>query len=154
TVYHYRVKSRDAAGNLATSGDFTFTTQAAPPPPPPPSGPAFYVSPSGSAAGNGSITSPWDLQTALNQPSGVVAGATIYLRGGTYFGNCVSKLPGTQPTPITVRSYPGEWAVSDGYATPPPTGSVTTVDTFPSRITFAATLGFRTGLELTLVNAA
>ncbi len=26
TVYHYRVKSRDAAGNLATSGDYTFTT--------------------------------------------------------------------------------------------------------------------------------
>ncbi|HUE69823.1 MAG TPA: fibronectin type III domain-containing protein, partial [Pirellulaceae bacterium] len=28
TTYHYRVKSRDAAGNLATSGDFTFTTAA------------------------------------------------------------------------------------------------------------------------------
>jgi hypothetical protein len=27
TVYHYRVRSRDAAGNLATSGDFTVTTQ-------------------------------------------------------------------------------------------------------------------------------
>jgi Bacterial Ig domain/Purple acid Phosphatase, N-terminal domain len=26
TVYHYRVRSRDASGNLATSGDFTFTT--------------------------------------------------------------------------------------------------------------------------------
>ncbi len=26
TLYHYRVKSRDAAGNLAVSGDFTFTT--------------------------------------------------------------------------------------------------------------------------------
>jgi len=26
TIYHYRVKSRDAADNLATSGDFTFTT--------------------------------------------------------------------------------------------------------------------------------
>jgi hypothetical protein len=26
TLYHYRVKSRDATGNLATSGDFTFTT--------------------------------------------------------------------------------------------------------------------------------
>ena len=25
-LYHYRVKSRDGAGNLATSGDFTFTT--------------------------------------------------------------------------------------------------------------------------------
>ncbi|HTM11099.1 MAG TPA: Ig-like domain-containing protein [Verrucomicrobiae bacterium] len=29
TVYHYRVKSRDAAGNLATSADFSFTTSAA-----------------------------------------------------------------------------------------------------------------------------
>ncbi|MBZ5538783.1 MAG: fibronectin type III domain-containing protein [Acidobacteriia bacterium] len=28
TLYHYRVKSRDAAGNLATSTDFTFTTAA------------------------------------------------------------------------------------------------------------------------------
>ena len=27
TLYHFRVKSRDAAGNLATSGDFTFTTR-------------------------------------------------------------------------------------------------------------------------------
>ena len=27
TVYHYRVRSRDAAGNLAVSGDFTFTTR-------------------------------------------------------------------------------------------------------------------------------
>jgi inosine-uridine nucleoside N-ribohydrolase len=35
TPYHYRVKSRDAAGNLATSGDFTFTTQAAAGGPPP-----------------------------------------------------------------------------------------------------------------------
>jgi len=31
TQYHYRVKSRDAAGNLATSGDFTFTTTASAP---------------------------------------------------------------------------------------------------------------------------
>ncbi len=30
TLYHYRVKSRDAAGNLATSTDFTFTTSTAP----------------------------------------------------------------------------------------------------------------------------
>jgi len=27
-LYHYRVKSKDAAGNLATSGDYTFTTSA------------------------------------------------------------------------------------------------------------------------------
>jgi hypothetical protein len=30
TLYHYRVKSRDAAGNLATGTDNTFTTAAAP----------------------------------------------------------------------------------------------------------------------------
>src|SRR5206468_1313445 len=29
TLYHFRVRSRDAATNLATSGDFTFTTLAA-----------------------------------------------------------------------------------------------------------------------------
>ena len=34
TTYHYRVLSRDAAGNLATSGDYTFTTVAADTTPP------------------------------------------------------------------------------------------------------------------------
>ena len=33
-LYHYRVKSRDAAGNLGTSGDFTFTTNSNPNRPP------------------------------------------------------------------------------------------------------------------------
>ena len=32
-LYHYRVKSRDAAGNLATSNDFTFTTDGSSTPP-------------------------------------------------------------------------------------------------------------------------
>jgi hypothetical protein len=35
TAYHYRVKSADAAGNLATSGDLTFTTAAVPDTTPP-----------------------------------------------------------------------------------------------------------------------
>lgn len=34
TLYHYRTKSKDAAGNLATSGDLTFTTSAQSAPPP------------------------------------------------------------------------------------------------------------------------
>lgn len=38
TLYHYRVKSKDAAGNLATSPSSTFTTLASVPPPPPSSG--------------------------------------------------------------------------------------------------------------------
>src|SRR5207247_4304711 len=51
TTYHYRVKSRDAAGNLAVSGDQTFTTAASTttiysynnPPPLPASNPATTV---------------------------------------------------------------------------------------------------------------
>jgi hypothetical protein len=35
TLYHYRVRSRDAAGNPAVSGDFTFTTPAPPDTTPP-----------------------------------------------------------------------------------------------------------------------
>ena len=35
TTYHYRVKSKDAAGNLATSPDYTFKTAAAPDTTPP-----------------------------------------------------------------------------------------------------------------------
>ncbi len=35
TLYHYRVMSRDAAGNLAVSGDFTFTTTTGPDTTPP-----------------------------------------------------------------------------------------------------------------------
>jgi hypothetical protein len=43
TLYHFRIKSSDAAGNLGLSGDNTFTTLSSntnnPPPPPPPPGP-------------------------------------------------------------------------------------------------------------------
>src|SRR5207237_608309 len=39
TLYHYRVRSQDAAGNLSVSGDYTFTTLALSPPPPPTSNP-------------------------------------------------------------------------------------------------------------------
>src|SRR6185503_14775688 len=34
TLYHYRARAADAAGNVAVSGDFTFTTPAIPPPSP------------------------------------------------------------------------------------------------------------------------
>ena len=74
----------------------------------------FYVSPGGSSSGNGSINSPWDLQTALNQPSSVHPGDTIWLRGGTYVGHYLSNLNGTSASPIVVRQYAGERATLDG----------------------------------------
>ena len=76
----------------------------------------FYVSPSASASGTGSFSNPWDLQTALNQPSSVHPGDTIWLRGGTYTGTFSSLLVGTSASPIKVRQYAGERATIDGSA--------------------------------------
>src|SRR5262249_10500020 len=42
----------------------------------------YFASPGGSPSGDGSVSNPWDLQTALNQPSSVHPGDTIWLRGG------------------------------------------------------------------------
>ena len=72
----------------------------------------YYVSPTGSASGDGSASRPWDLATALAHPSKVVAGDTIWLRGGSYRGALTSRLTGTASRPIVVRQYPGERATS------------------------------------------
>ncbi|MEM7344602.1 MAG: hypothetical protein AAF485_10190, partial [Chloroflexota bacterium] len=75
----------------------------------------YYVSPSGSSSGDGSINNPWDLQTALFGASGTVsAGDIIWLRGGIYQGSFISNLSGQANNRITVRQYPGEQAVIDG----------------------------------------
>ena len=86
----------------------------------PAQGAEFFVSPTGTPQGEGSIASPWDLQTALqdntspaNANSVVKPGDTIWLRGGTYFGCYVSSLKGAPEQPIILGSFPGEQAVID-----------------------------------------
>ena len=59
TTYHYRVKSRDAAGNLATSADFTLTT----PPPPDTTAPSITSCAPGSITPNGA-TVTWTTDEA------------------------------------------------------------------------------------------
>src|ERR1041385_9370427 len=44
----------------------------------------FFVSATGSPAGDGSVASPWDLPTAFNHPAAVQPGDTLWLRGGNY----------------------------------------------------------------------
>jgi hypothetical protein len=75
----------------------------------------FYVAPTIKKSGKGTKKRPWDLATALSHPNKIQPGATIYLRGGTYKGVFGSQLRGTATAPITVKSYPGEWAKIDGY---------------------------------------
>jgi len=62
------------------------------------------------------VTKPWDLQTALNQPTAVTPGSTIWLRGGRYTGGSDhagfrSSLTGTADAPIVVRQFRGERAI-------------------------------------------
>ena len=85
---------------------------------------SFYASPTGTtstAAGTGTITNPWSLQTALSGPGAVHPGDTIWLRGGTYAGTFASYLSGTASQPIVVRQYPGERATLDGGTANTPT---------------------------------
>ncbi len=82
--------------------------------PSPLGGNQWFVSPSGHSSGNGSQSDPWDLQTALNQPSSVKPGDTIWLRGGRYIAPFKSHLKGASGKPIIVRAYPGERATLDG----------------------------------------
>ena len=69
-----------------------------------------YAAPFGRADGDGSISRPWDLATALNGGN-VQPGQTLWLRGGAYVGAFYSRLTGASQAPITVRSYPGERAI-------------------------------------------
>src|SRR6267378_704044 len=85
------------------------------PAPPPGTHAGYYVTPSGSAGGSGSATSPWDLATGLAGGGGKVQpGDTVWLRGGTYRGQFTDNLNGSSGNFIVVRQYPGERATIDG----------------------------------------
>ena len=73
-----------------------------------------HVSPDGAASGAGSAENPWDLATALSHPAEILAGSFLWLHGGVYGGSFASDLSGAEGQPVTVSSYPGEWAVIDG----------------------------------------
>jgi hypothetical protein len=77
----------------------------------------FYVSPTSSSSGDGSLGRPWGLAIAMAGPAAVHPGDTIWLRGGTYTipsgGHILCGLRGTAAAPITVAQYPGERATID-----------------------------------------
>lgn len=83
----------------------------------------FYVSPTGSPTGSGSIADPWDIVTGLkdnrvatNKNFVVKPGDTVWLRGGKYNGVFVSDLNGDVAGIVLVRGYPGERVTLDNNA--------------------------------------
>ena len=130
TTYYFRVESRTSTGQIIQSQTRTFVTQAVAP-----IDQNYWAAADGSPLGNGSFHNPWDLQTALSQPTGVLPGATIWLRGGRYYVPLFergfrSTLTGLPDAPIKVRSAPGEWAVIDGnlFVVPIKNGTILTID--------------------------
>jgi len=77
-------------------------------------GAQFFVSVNGKASGSGLRANPWDLQTALNHPTGVNPGDTIWVEGGIYKGVFFSYLTGRAGAPVVIRAYPGQEVVLDG----------------------------------------
>ncbi|HAR94991.1 MAG TPA: hypothetical protein DCR97_03365 [Deltaproteobacteria bacterium] len=71
----------------------------------------YYASPNGSGT-TCALASPCTLSTGLGK---LVAGDTLYLRGGTYNQTVSFSKSGTSTSRITISGYPGETAVIDGY---------------------------------------
>jgi hypothetical protein len=75
----------------------------------------WYVSPTGIGGDAGSYDRPWSLAYALSGAGGrVQPGDTIWMLGGTYYGQFSSTVRGAAGKPVVVRQYPGEHAVVDG----------------------------------------
>ncbi len=80
---------------------------------------AFFVSSTALLNGDGSISQPWTFQKALNHPSELKPGDTVWLRGGIYKDsydaqtayNCLTN--GTAGQPIIFRNYQDEKVVLD-----------------------------------------
>ena len=98
TTYNYRVRSRDAAGNLSISPNNIFTTaSAAPPPAPPPPPTTFYIRDSGTSATCTDWTNACD-----SLPSVLQRGATYYIADGIYPGYTFDD-PASGSTLITIK---------------------------------------------------
>lgn len=92
----------------------TVSAPATPPPPTTTTHAGYYVTPTGSSGGTGSMSSPWDLAGVLRGSHPVAPGDTVWVRGGTYRGAFVNYLNGSATRQIIVRAYPGERATIDG----------------------------------------
>lgn len=84
---------------------------------------SFYVSSTALSTGSGSISNPWQLQTALNHPPALKAGDTVWILGGVYTNSFDAQTSfscrtnGTASAPIIFRNYNNERVTIDGQQT-------------------------------------
>ncbi|MDF1660295.1 MAG: DUF1565 domain-containing protein [Planctomycetota bacterium] len=111
--------SGGSGGSGATASGNAPSPIAAPTPPTttPPIG-DFYVAQNGDDSAAGTKNAPFaSLERALSQAG---PGDLIYLRGGNYFPNKMTRIiaAGTATQPIVIRSFPGELPVINGRDVP------------------------------------
>lgn len=82
----------------------------------------YYAAPAGTGT-TCSLALPCPLEYAIGLTSPVNDGDTLFLRGGRYWhiNGFTSSLAGSAVSPITVKSYPGEWAWLDSSGSVHPT---------------------------------
>ena len=71
----------------------------------------FFVSTTGTNTNPGTIMAPWSLSYAMTHPPVVLAGDTVWLRGGVYKGQFNCLLQGAQGANIVIRNYNKERAI-------------------------------------------
>nr|NQU94412.1 T9SS type A sorting domain-containing protein [Bacteroidota bacterium] len=74
----------------------------------------WHVTVDGSPSGEGSIQSPWDIVTGLDNPDGVLPGDTIFIHEGVYRGFFVVEQYGEEAAPVVIMPYDREIVVLEG----------------------------------------
>ena len=82
----------------------------------------WYAAPGGQSDAQGTIDSPWDLESALGGRQRIAPGETLWLLGGTYkhpdrtLGSpgYVVRLAGREDSPIHIRPVPNQRVTIDG----------------------------------------
>lgn len=77
----------------------------------------YYVSPTGNNSNNGTINNPW--LTINYSQNKLVAGDTLYVRGGVYVESVFISVSGTSSNPINILAYSNENPIIDGQTTLP-----------------------------------
>jgi hypothetical protein len=86
-------------------------------------GKSYYVATTGNDTAAGTFDAPWrTISRAAAAASGVMAGDTVYVRGGIYNESVTVAVSGSAlPGPITFQNYPNEIAILDGTGLAVPT---------------------------------
>ncbi len=115
TVYHYRAKSRDAAGNLATSADATFTTAALPDTMPPAvsiTAPTAGATVAGTATVSASASDNVGVVGVQFKLDGANLGAELTVAPYTLSWNTATVTNGTHTLKAVARDAAGNTATS------------------------------------------